>query len=117
MASANDVEFAARAIEEARNSRQEGGKGPPFVGAVASRDDKLLGAAHRGELALGEHAEFTLLERKLRDAKLAGATVFTTLEPCTKRGRGKSPVSNGLLKDALIGLLLERSIQIRTFAD
>lgn len=98
MASASDVEFATRAIEEARNSRQETGKVPLFVGAVASRDNDLLGAAHRGELGLGEHAEFTLLERKLAETKLAGATVFTTLEPCTKRGRGKIPCVERLIE-------------------
>ena len=94
---ARDLEHAARAVEEARRSRQEPGRTPLFVGAVASRETELLGAAHRGELHLGEHAEFTLLEGKLKTATLAGATIFTTLEPCTRRGPGKIPCSQHLI--------------------
>ena len=74
-----DAEFAARAVEEARHSRQEPGRIPLFVGAVAAREQELLGTAHRGELKHGEHAEFTLLEGKLQAARLVGATIFTTL--------------------------------------
>ena len=94
-----DSKFAARAVEEARLSVQEPGRSCPlFVGAVASRDEKLVEAAHRGELGLGDHAEFTLLERKLKTVAIAGATVFTTLEPCTKRGRGKVPCAERLVE-------------------
>jgi pyrimidine deaminase RibD-like protein/NTP pyrophosphatase (non-canonical NTP hydrolase) len=93
-----DAEFAARAVEEARRSRQEPGRVVPlFVGAVAADGQELLGTAHRGELGQGEHAEFTLLEGKLNAAKLAGTTIFTTLEPCVKRGAGKIPCAERLI--------------------
>jgi pyrimidine deaminase RibD-like protein len=93
-----DFEFAARAVKEARLARQEPSRTPLFVGAVASRGEELLQAAHRGELKPGEHAEFTLLERKLKGDTLAGATVFTTLEPCIKRGRGKVSCAERLVE-------------------
>ena len=96
--STTDGDLAARAIEEARRSRQEPGRVPLFVGAVASRDQELLDAAYRGELGAGEHAEYTLLERKLKTATLAGATIFATLEPCTKRGPGKVPCAERLVE-------------------
>ena len=92
-----EIELATRAVQEARQSQQEPGRTPLFVGAVASTGTELLGAAHRGELHLGEHAEFTLLERKLKTATLAAATIFTTLEPCTKRGPGKIACSEHLI--------------------
>lgn len=81
------------AVDEARRSRSERDPTlpPPLVGAVASNGTKILAVAHRGELKLGEHAEFTLLERKLPDHVLVGATVYTTLEPCTSRSDPKIP--------------------------
>src|SRR5438445_13639157 len=93
-----DIDLAARAVEEARTSRQEPGRVPLFVGAVASRGPELLDAAHRGEFDQGDHAEYTLLERKLKTATLAGATIFTTLGPCTKRGPGKTPCVERLIE-------------------
>ena len=61
-----------RAIELARRCAAEPGKISPRVGAIVARDGVVMGEAFRGELAQGEHAEFTLLERKLADKRLAG---------------------------------------------
>ena len=78
-----DRKFMERAVEEARKSRTEDGRIHPKVGVVIVKDGKELAVAYRGELDKGEHAEFTALERKLPDVEIAGATVYTTLEPCT----------------------------------
>ncbi len=71
-----DRELMLRAIALARQSKGEPGKIAPKVGAIIARAGKPLGGAFRGELAPGEHAEFTLLEKKLPHETLAGGNAL-----------------------------------------
>src|SRR5713101_2261727 len=76
----SDRELMHRAIDLSRKCKSEAGRVLPKVGAVLARDGVVLGEAYRGEKAADEHAEYTLLERKLAGEAVAGATLFTTLE-------------------------------------
>lgn len=79
-----------RAIEVMRQSAAEprvDGKTSPLVGAVLWKRDGTVETASRDEMRSGDHAEYTLLERKNRDCKHDGAVLFATLEPCAPGSR------------------------------
>lgn len=90
-----------RAVEMAGLSETEAGKdeASPKVGAVAiGPDGELLAEAHRGQFNPGEHAEYGVI-KQLQPGDLTGATLFTTLEPCTERGAPKVPCASRLIKE------------------
>ena len=100
------IEVMKSSIPETRDD----GKSSPAVGAVLYTADGEVETAYRGELRDGDHAEFTLLERKKRDAKLDGSVLFATLEPCAPgaRAEGKLPCAERIvlarIKEVWIGI-------------
>jgi ATP-dependent DNA helicase RecG len=85
----NPREFMELAVETMLDSKSEDrdDKSSPLVGAVLVMADGRVEKACRGELSEGDHAEYTLLERKLASADLTGSTLFATLEPCAPGAR------------------------------
>jgi len=96
--SGRDDSYMNLAIAEAQKCYSESKDPKPLVGAVLVRGNQILGRAYRGELAPGEHAEYTLLERKLADVNLDGSTLYTTLEPCTSRNDPKVPCAHRIVE-------------------
>lgn len=66
---------------------------PPYVGASLLMPDGTIETACRGEYRDGDHAEYTLIERKKHKVKLDGSILFTTLEPCAPGSRDESKFS------------------------
>lgn len=91
-----EEKYLRMAIDAARKSRSDSSN--PLVGAVVVTKDGKVEVGYRGEIEAGDHAEFTVLEKKMRNDVLAGATVYTTLEPCTTRGHPKVPCANRLVE-------------------
>ncbi|MGC4041910.1 MAG: hypothetical protein QM710_14295 [Flavobacterium sp.] len=85
----NARKYMEMAIDAMNKSIQEPrtDKVSPMVGAVLIKPDGEIDTAYRGELRHGDHAEFTLLERKHRSESLDGSILFATLEPCAPGAR------------------------------
>jgi len=81
------MELAVEVMRQSVPEPRADGKASPKVGAVLVKPDGTLETACRGELRHGDHAEFTLLERKNRGNKLDGSVLFATLEPCAPGAR------------------------------
>lgn len=77
------IEVMRESVREPRTDE----KASPMVGVVLRKLDGTVETACRGELRYGDHAEYTLLERKNRDQRLDGAVLFTTMEPCAPGSR------------------------------
>ncbi len=104
------MELAVAVMKQSIAEGRGDGKATPLVGAVLVKSDGSIETAHRGELREGDHAEFTLLERKNRDARLDGAQLFATLEPCAPGARNAPKLScaerivNARIKEVWIGI-------------
>jgi ATP-dependent DNA helicase RecG len=62
----------------------------PRVGAVLVFPDGAYETAYRGEFREGDHAEYTLLDKKFRTSDLSDCWLFATLEPCGPKARSET---------------------------
>ena len=92
-----DLVHIRAAIEASRLSCAESGEVRPKVGAVVVLNGIVLATAYRGEIP-ERHAEVIALEDKLAVTSIVGAVVYTTLEPCVRRGPGKIPCADRLVE-------------------
>jgi pyrimidine deaminase RibD-like protein len=95
-----DRQFCEQAVELAKKSVAEDDRLHPCVGVVIVKDGKVLATGYRGESGGGAHGEYCAL-KKINDdvdkADLSGCTVYTTLEPCSKRPLRKTPCATRLI--------------------
>ncbi|GHT56118.1 hypothetical protein AGMMS49982_22720 [Bacteroidia bacterium] len=99
------IEVMNKSVQEPRSDKVS-----PKVGALLMKPTGEIETAFRGELRQGDHAEFTLLERKNRNVALDGSFLFATLEPCAPGAR-KSPklscaerIVNARIKKVWVGI-------------
>lgn len=106
-------QYMAKAVQVMKDSVAEprnDGKVSPKVGAVLVKPSGIVETASRGELRDGDHAEFTLLERKNRTNPLDNSILFATLEPCAPGARNFPKLScaerivNARIKEVWIGV-------------
>jgi diaminohydroxyphosphoribosylaminopyrimidine deaminase/5-amino-6-(5-phosphoribosylamino)uracil reductase len=99
-----DNRHLARAIELAESGR--GRVSPnPMVGAVITRDERILGEGFHGSLG-GPHAEVEAIQAAA-DYDLSGATMYVSLEPCCHQGR--TPPCTDAIRSAGIGRVVVAS--------
>ena len=104
------MELSIQVMKDSMQEVREDAKPCPFVGAVLVRPNGTTETAYRGELRQGDHAEYTLLERKCRSEKLDGSVLFATLEPCAPGARHfpklgcAERIVNARLKKVYIGI-------------
>lgn len=89
--------WMSRAVDLAKKSRPEDERADysPAVGAVIVKDGVEIASAFRGQCAPGSHAEHCALLGL--DGAAQGATVYTTLEPCSRRNAPKIPCAQRLI--------------------
>jgi ATP-dependent DNA helicase RecG len=95
------MEMAVAAMHKSVPERRADGGAPLLVGAAIVLADGRIETASRGELRDGDHAEFTLLERKHPGTLLEGSRLFVTLEPCAgedTRSERKTPCANRIVQ-------------------
>jgi pyrimidine deaminase RibD-like protein len=92
-----DRKFSELAVAEARKSiAEDDGRPHPYVGVVIVKDGKILATGFRGESGKGDHGEYCAL-KKVNEADVQGATVYTTLEPCSERNPPKKSCTERLI--------------------
>lgn len=103
------MEETIATMKGSKSEPREDGNAPPKVGALLWMPDGATDTAFRGEMRIGDHAEYTLLDRKHRSTPLDDCVLFATLEPCAPGARNHPKLScaqrivNARIKEVWVG--------------
>lgn len=98
-------DWMRRAVDLGKQSVAEDGRPLPRVGAVAVRDGELLAEGFRGKTGPGDHAEYGLI-KEAQAQSFSGATLYTTLEPCSRRGPDKTPCAQRVIDSGFVTVVI-----------
>jgi diaminohydroxyphosphoribosylaminopyrimidine deaminase/5-amino-6-(5-phosphoribosylamino)uracil reductase len=91
-----------RAVDLGKQSKTEQRKSvAPKVGVVIVSGGKVVAQSFRGERGDGNHAEYCALAGLPEGVDVRGATVYTTLEPCSRRNPPKLPCAQRLVEQRI----------------
>ncbi|KAI8324395.1 hypothetical protein GQ54DRAFT_68562 [Martensiomyces pterosporus] len=99
---AEDVEYMRMAIDEGKKCSSV--ESAYNVGAVIVKDGKILSRGFSRQLPGNTHAEqcaLITLAGELGEDAARGATMYTTMEPCSKRLSGNVPCVNRILDSGI----------------
>ena len=111
----NDADFMRRALACAARGRGHTRPNPP-VGAVIVQDGRIVGEGWH-KRAGGDHAEVAAIKNARRRgcASLADATLYVTLEPCSKPGRVGAGTVEEKIGETLFAKFLDANNPILLF--
>ena len=82
------MELAIKVMKDSIDEKNKDNPSPR-VGAVLVFPNGNYDTAYRGEFREGDHAEYTLLDKKYRTDDLTDCWIFATLEPCGPGARNE----------------------------
>jgi len=95
--SGQQLSFMRQAVDLASSSTPPPGKAQIYVGAIAVKDGAVIASGYKGMTSspqFGNHAEYCMVDSLgAGQQHFEGATVYTTLEPCTKASRSDGRIS------------------------
>jgi pyrimidine deaminase RibD-like protein len=101
----SDRAFMREALSLSRECNPEDDRVHPYVGAVVvTQKGQVIATGYRGQNKPGRHAEQEALLDKPLDV-LRGAIIYTTLEPCTVRGR-EEPCCSRIIRAGIVEVVI-----------
>lgn len=99
-----DAEWMQMAIEQAHLSHPV--EKAYCVGAVLVKNNTLLATGYSRELPGNTHAEQCAIMKVPNQEDLRGATIYTTMEPCSTRLSGNKPCTERILEAGITRVVM-----------